>query len=161
MQQLAGIGAKASSLAQAVLRALLVAAKNMTEDGRAVRCGSCRGSTAARAAEQSAQQTTQTTGTAQTTEHVRQTASALVLLQRAQQIHRALRLRRVIAQRAQKQRQRSANSAVRLRGVGAQVLGHLLQRRALQLGHQLFDKRLGSVHGAVFQRKKEGAEVSQ
>ena len=63
LQQLTRISTETGGLAQAVLRALLVAAKNMAEDGRTVRCGASR-SAAARAAEQSAQQATQTTATA-------------------------------------------------------------------------------------------------
>ena len=39
LQQLARVGTQTGGLTQTVLRALLVAAKNMTKDGRAVGCG--------------------------------------------------------------------------------------------------------------------------
>lgn len=165
MQQLTRISAKASGLTQALLRPLLVATKNMAKNGRAVRCRASRTTTTTRAAEQSAQQATQTTATTQSTQHrccttARATsASALVLLQRAKQIHRAFGLRRVVTQRAQQQRQRGADGALRLRAVGAQLLRDLLQRRALQLRHQLFDKGRGSGgsgHGAIFHKTKSG-----
>ena len=63
LQQLASVSAQTRRLAQAVLRALLVAAKNMTEDGCAVRRRASRTATTC-AAEQSAQQAAQTTATA-------------------------------------------------------------------------------------------------
>ena len=90
--------------------------------------------------QESARQTTQHTAqAAQTPQCAAQVTQArrrtpLVLLQRAQQIHCPLRLRGVVAQRAQQERQRCAHGALRLRGVGAQLLRYLLQRRALQLG---------------------------
>ena len=63
LQQLASVGTQTGGLTQTVLRALLVAAKNMAKDGRAARCRASR-SSAARAAKQPTQQATQTTATA-------------------------------------------------------------------------------------------------
>ena len=73
----------------------------------------------------------------------------MVALQGAKHVGRALGLRRVAPQCTQQHRQRRRYRALRLRGVGAQLVGNLLQRRALQLRQQFFGERGGCVHGVL------------
>ena len=151
LQQLTGIGAQTRGLAQASFSLLLLATKNMAQDGGPIGCRTGARRTAA--TEQTTQQTAQAPQPGSRT--------ALVLLQCAKQIHRTLGLRRIASQRAQQQRQGGADGALGLGGIGAQLLRHLLQRRALQLGHQLIDKRVGSGHGTVFQKIRSGQWYAQ
>ncbi|KAG0928729.1 hypothetical protein G6F31_017611 [Rhizopus arrhizus] len=117
-QQLSG------GLGQAGFHLLLAAAEDVAEDAGAIAGG------------------TTTTSAQHRTEHAAQVQAAVVVLQRAEQGLRPLRLRGVVAQRAHQHRQRGADRAGGLGIADAELLRHLLQRSAQQFG----EKFIGQAH---------------
>ena len=79
----------------------------------------------------------------------------MVALQCTKKIHRALGLGRIAPQAAQQQWQGGTDGVLGLRSAGAQLLGHLLEWGALELGHQFADQRGGGVHQESFQKEVE------
>ncbi|KAG1463698.1 hypothetical protein G6F57_013707 [Rhizopus arrhizus] len=122
LQQLAGAAAvELGGLGQAGFHLLLAAAEDVAEDAGAIAGG------------------TTTTSAQHRTEHAAQVQAAVVVLQRAEQGLRPLRLRGVVAQRAHQHRQRGADRAGGLGIADAELLRHLLQRSALQFGEKRYD----------------------
>ncbi|VTQ76437.1 Uncharacterised protein [Stenotrophomonas maltophilia] len=125
LQQLAGAAAvELGGLGQAGFHLLLAAAEDVAEDAGAIAGGTAAAATQHRA------------------EHAAQVQATVVVLQGAEQCLRALRLRGVVAQRAHQHRQRGTDRAGSLGIADAELLRHLLQRGALQLG----EKFIGQAH---------------
>jgi hypothetical protein len=113
----------------------------VSEDGGAV---GCAGAASPAASQQGAEQAA----------HVKTAARVVVALQRAQQGISALRLGRVLPHRAQHQGQRGRHGLLGLFSAGAQLLRQLLQGGALELRHQVIDKRGRRGHGQSFRGVK-------
>ena len=160
LHQLAGVCPQAAGLAQPGFGTLASTAKNMPQDGSA-------GTTAHRS-----------TGRCVGTEHGAKQAAQIhaaqaqcllrrrihvVALQGAEQRLRALLVLGVAAQGAEQQRQGHFHRALRLCLVGTQLLGHLLQGRALQVLHQLLGQQgggCGGVHDRLLLCKVNGISDS-
>ena len=114
LQQHAGaIAAEAGGLAQRLFRAWLLAAEDVAQDLAAIAL--------------------RRTATEHRAEDAADIKSGVVLLQGAKQRLGALRLAGVAAERAKQQGQGSADRAGHLRRANAELLRHLLQRRAFEL----------------------------
>ena len=135
LHQLGGlVTTQASGLTQAGFGPGLRATKDMSQDRRAVGlAGRC------------------STATQYGPQHAAQVQAGVVFLQGAEQSFGTLWLGRILAQCTQQQRQRGADGAGGLHLPGAQLLGNLLQRRALQLLEEFFGEAVGA-HGGMSSR---------